>query len=100
MNSVTDAADGKFLVHPLRNIFNGLRWDNRQNPSDYLITYRHRGAPGDVMQIRASEINNLGKSYFTIQNALGEEQTLIPFHRVVEIRNTKTNSIIWLSRKP
>jgi len=52
------------------------------------------------MQIRASEINNLGKSYFTIQNALGEEQTLIPFHRVVEIRNTKTNSIIWLSRKP
>ena len=52
------------------------------------------------MQIRASEIDNLGKSYFTIQNAQGEEQTFIPFHRVVEIRNTKTNSIVWQSRKP
>jgi hypothetical protein len=97
-NPVTDAADEKSLVHPLKNILNRLRWDDRENLGDYVITYRHRGAPGDVKQIRASCIKSLGKSYFTIQPELGEEETVIPFHRVLEIRNTPKNSIIWISR--
>jgi len=86
------------VTHPLKNILNRLRWDNRENSGDYLITYRHRGAPGDVKQIRASSIKSLGKSYFTIQLELDEEETVIPFHRVLEIRNTPKNSIIWTSR--
>ncbi|HXZ90472.1 MAG TPA: RNA repair domain-containing protein [Candidatus Dormibacteraeota bacterium] len=86
------------MVHPLKNILNRLRWDSRENPDDYLITYRHRGAPGDEKQIRASCIKNLGKSYFTILSELGEEEIMIPFHRILEIRNTPKNSIIWTSR--
>jgi len=96
---VTNAADEKSMVHPLKNILNRLRWDSKENPDHYLITYRHRGAPNDERQIRASLIQRLGKSYFIIQGETGEE-TLIPFHRILEIRNTARNSAIWISRKP
>jgi len=98
-NSVTDAVDEKTLVHPLKNILNRLRWDAEENPDDYLITYRHRGAPGDFKQIRVSWITALGKSYFMFRGGQGGEDTLIPFHRILEIRNTEKGSVIWVSRK-
>jgi uncharacterized protein (UPF0248 family) len=86
------------MTHPLRNLLNRLRWDKDENAENYLITYRHRGAPGDVKQVKASEIKSLGKSYFTLQEGL-EDETLIPFHRILEIRNTVDDSILWVSRK-
>jgi uncharacterized protein (UPF0248 family) len=86
------------VVHPLKNILNRLRWDSSENPANYLITYRHRGAPGDMKQIRGSQIKGLGKSYFTMQEGSGDE-TLIPFHRILEIRNTLDESVIWVSQK-
>jgi hypothetical protein len=87
------------VVHPLKNVLNRLRWDAAEKPENYMITYRHRGAPGDVKIIRASSIRKLGKSYFTIQEVDGADETLIPFHRILEIRNTTDDSIIWVSRK-
>jgi uncharacterized protein (UPF0248 family) len=86
------------VVHPLKNILNRLRCDRNENPEEYLITYRHRGAPGDVKRINASNIRTLGKSYFTIQES-GSEESVIPFHRILEIRNTADDSIVWVSRK-
>jgi len=86
------------LVHPLKNILNGLRWQSNLNPNDYAITYLHRGAPGDVKIIRASDIRSLGKSYFTFKNSMDEEETLIPFHRIIEIRKTTDDSILWVKR--
>jgi uncharacterized protein (UPF0248 family) len=87
------------MVHPLRNILNRLRWDEKKNPEDYVITYRHRGAPGDAKQITASRIQTLGKSYFTIQEDPAGEESSIPFHRILEIRNMRDDSIIWVTRK-
>jgi uncharacterized protein (UPF0248 family) len=87
------------MTHPLKNILNRLRWDSDRNPNDYLVTYRHRGAPDDVKQILASRIRHLGKSYFTVEGESEEEEAVIPFHRVLEIRNTLDGSIIWVSRK-
>jgi uncharacterized protein (UPF0248 family) len=86
------------VVHPLRNILNRLRWDSSENPENYIITYRHRGAPDDVKRIRASDIRKLGKSYFTLSSETDEEAT-IPFHRVLEILDTSHNTVIWKSRK-
>lgn len=86
------------MVHPLKNILNRLRWDSSENPEEYLITYRHRGAPDDVKRINASKIRTLGKSYFTIQEN-GSEESVIPFHRILEIRNTADDSIVWVSRR-
>jgi uncharacterized protein (UPF0248 family) len=87
------------MVHPVRNILNRLRWDEKENPEDYIITYRHRGAPGDAKQINASKIRTLGKSYFIIQEDSTGEESLIPFHRILEIRNMRDDSILWVSRK-
>ena len=86
------------MVHPLKNILNRLRWDSSEKAEEYLITFRHRGAPGDVRHVRASEIQKLGKSYFTLTSESGEEVT-IPFHRILEVRNTETQEVIWKSRK-
>lgn len=88
------------MVHPLRNLLNRLRWDENENPEDYEITYRHRGAPGDVKRINASKIRTLGKSYFTIQEGSEGEESVIPFHRILEVRNTVDESILWVKRKP
>jgi hypothetical protein len=87
------------VVHPLKNVLNRLRWDKDENPANYQITYRHRGAPGDVKIVRASNIKNLGKSYFTLQEVDGADEFFIPFHRILEIRDTTDDSIVWVSRK-
>lgn len=88
------------MVHPLKNILNKLRWDSRENPENYRITYRHRGAVGDVRKIQASRIQKLGKSYFTILDAVrSAEETIIPFHRILEIRSIADDRIIWTKRQ-
>ncbi len=86
------------MVHPLKNILNKLRWDTSEKADDYLITYRHRGAPGDVKRVRASAILKLGKSYFTLPSESDDEGT-IPFHRVLEVRNKATQEVVWKSRR-
>jgi uncharacterized protein (UPF0248 family) len=98
-NPVTDTTDEKTVVHPLKNVLNRLRWDSNENPENYVITYRHRGAPDDMKIVRASNIKNLGKSYFTIQEVNDIDESVIPFHRILEIRNTVDDSIVWVSRK-
>ncbi len=88
------------MVHPLKNLLNRLRWDESENPNDYEITYRHRGAPGNVKKITAPKIRRLGKSYFTLQEGSESEESVIPFHRILEVRNTMNDSILWVKRKP
>jgi uncharacterized protein (UPF0248 family) len=84
-------------MHPLRNLFNKLSWDKREKAENYVIHYTHRGAPHDTRAIRASAVTKVGASWFTY--AAGEsEETLIPFHRVQRIVNTKTGRSIWTSR--
>jgi uncharacterized protein (UPF0248 family) len=87
------------VTHPVRNLLNRLRWDKNENPENYEITYRHRGAPGNVKRTRASLVHKLGKSYFTIQEN-SEEESIIPFHRILEIRNTLDGSVLWVKREP
>jgi uncharacterized protein (UPF0248 family) len=86
------------VVHPLKNILNRLRWDIREDAGKYLITYVHRGAPDDRKQVKASEILKLGNSYFTLQSEPGEDVT-IPFHRILEVRDTRTGTVVWKSRR-
>ena len=87
------------MVHPLKNILNKLRWDRSEDAEQYSITYRHRGAPGDMRQAKGSEIVKLGKSYFTISEYSESEETVIPFHRILEIHSLLDGKVIWKSRK-
>jgi uncharacterized protein (UPF0248 family) len=79
-------------------MLNKLRWDNSEDPENYFITYRHRGAPLDIKRIRASEIQTLGKSYFTLPSESGQD-VIIPFHRILEITDTRNGSVVWKSRR-
>jgi uncharacterized protein (UPF0248 family) len=38
----------------------------------------------------------LGKSYFTLSE--DSDETTIPFHRILEIRNLDDGSVIWRKR--
>jgi uncharacterized protein (UPF0248 family) len=87
------------VVHPLKNVLNKLRWDQRERADEYLITYRHRGAPNDTRQVRASRIRKLGNSFFTLAGESDSEETIIPFHRVLEIRNLQEGVVVWRGRK-
>ena len=67
------------MVYP-REVLLELRW-NRDDLDRATITYVHRGAPGDVMTIRGSEIVDLGRSFMTTREAT------LPYHRIVRIEH-------------
>jgi uncharacterized protein len=59
------------------------------------VTYVHRGAPGDAKIVRADDITNLGRSFFT-RRERGRE-TSIPYHRVLRIE--RRGATVW-ERRP
>jgi uncharacterized protein (UPF0248 family) len=61
-----------------REVLNEIKW-RHQALDDAMVTYVHRGAPGDVLTISGKEITELGRSFFST----GE--TMIPYHRIVRI---------------
>jgi len=81
---------------PLKNIFNKIFWDSRVDKQDYFITFVHRGAPSDEKTIPASIIKRVGKSWFSYEDR-GEE-TMIPMHRVITVKNMKTGTVLWRKR--
>ncbi len=63
--------------HP-KPILNQIKWrglDLEKCEIDVL----HRGAPGDKITVKGSEIS-LGRSFFTFS------ETMIPYHRILRIR--------------
>ena len=67
----------KGMVYP-REVLNEIKW-RHQAMEDALITYVHRGAPGDVMTISGRDIVELGRSFFSTA------ESTIPYHRIVRI---------------
>ncbi|MFX0069303.1 MAG: RNA repair domain-containing protein [Promethearchaeota archaeon] len=80
----------------IRDILNRLRWHPEEDIQDYEITFTHRGAFQDRKTIHAEEIDEILSSYFTYKER--EETVVIPFHRILEIRNRKTGEITWKKR--
>jgi uncharacterized protein (UPF0248 family) len=66
------------MVYP-REILTRLRWKKGEDLGDARISYVHRGAPGDLMTIRGSDIIDLGKEFFETGEAM------IPYHRISKI---------------
>ncbi|MFQ5761758.1 MAG: RNA repair domain-containing protein [Candidatus Bathyarchaeia archaeon] len=76
-----------------KDILSRLFWDKRLQPEDYSITFIHRGAPGDSKTISCSSVTKAAKSWFLY--AEGGTEVFIPYHRILEINNIKTNEILW-----
>ena len=78
--------------HPLRKILSGIvRSSSRENVT---ITYLHRGAPDDRTTINVSSIQNVRKGSFV----LSDGETQIPFHRILEVKDNKTGTVIWIKK--
>ncbi len=83
------------LTGTLRDLLNKIFWDSREDPSRYEVKFTHRGADQNMKAVTVSKIRRVARSYFT----LGEdgEETLIPFHRIVEIFDVKEQRSVWRS---
>lgn len=86
------------MTHPLKNLLNRMFWDKREDPRHYEVTFIHRGAPKNLKVINGSTITKVGKSWITYSSE-DEGETVIPFHRIVEVRNVETGFVAWRSRR-
>jgi hypothetical protein len=62
-----------------REILNRLKWTEGEDLAEAIVTYLHRGAPGDVMAMLGKDIVELERSFFVTKEAK------IPFHRIRRI---------------
>ena len=66
------------MTYP-REILNRLKWTEGEDLAEAIVTYLHRGAPGDVMAMLGKDIVELERSFFVTKEAK------IPFHRIRRI---------------
>jgi uncharacterized protein (UPF0248 family) len=66
------------MVYP-RELLNKLKWTAGESLDDAVIWYLHRGAPGDMIAARGSEIQSLERGFFETGEAV------IPYHRILRI---------------
>lgn len=84
-------------MHPLRSILNKIFWDKRERSDDYVLTFIHRGSVGDTRTIPLTKIGHVGISSFTYVDDTGDETT-IPFHRVIMVKNVRSEELLWQKR--
>jgi len=82
----------------IREVLNRISWDSRYRKEDYEVVFIHRGAQMNRRTAPCRLIRNIQPSWFTYVDEEGNE-TIIPFHRVLEIRNVKTGEPIWKKRE-
>lgn len=66
------------MVFP-REVLNQLKWGPDGGLERAEVTYLHRGAPGDLMTVKGSEIVELERSFFSTA------ESKIPYHRIRRI---------------
>ncbi|WP_287587679.1 RNA repair domain-containing protein [Candidatus Borrarchaeum sp.] len=80
----------------IRDLLNKLIWDSKEDIKDYVIIYIHRGALNDQRQIPAHLIEKVYVGSFSC--TIDDEETIIPFHRILEIRNIRTQKVVYKKR--
>jgi len=82
------AARSTVVVYP-REVLNELKW-NGDRLGGALITYLHRGAPGDRVTIKGSDIVELERSFFVTADSK------VPYHRIRRIE--LEGEVLYLDR--
>lgn len=78
--------------HPLRKLLSGVvRGDDAASVE---LTYLHRGAPKNMVRIKASEIAHVARGSIL----LSDRETQIPFHRILYVRDEKKQRVLWTKR--
>ena len=82
----------------IREILNKIFWDSRYRKENYEIIFLHRGANRNRRIIPFERIKNIQPSWFIYIDEKKNE-IIIPFHRILEIRNVQTGEFIWRKSK-
>ena len=75
----------------VKEVLARIKYDPREEESDYYIVIEHRGAYRDIKKIPV-ELIELGRGYFFV----GEAQ--IPYHRILRVVK-KDGTVVWETRK-
>jgi len=82
--------EAKYLAMlPIHQLLNKIKWDKRENPSEYSIFYLDR-ILNKLIQIPYAKIKKLEGSFMVLEN---EDETNIPLHRVKKVM--KNNEVVW-----
>lgn len=66
------------MVFP-RQVLNTIKWREDMDIALCKVTYLHRGAEDDRIEVSGDEIVELGRSFFKVRGSM------IPYHRVLLI---------------
>jgi len=81
----------------IREILNEIKWDKKNNVEDFSLKYIHRGSPKNYKDLKITDIKDILGAFFTIKGLKFENELVnIPFHRILEIKDNKTNEILYL----
>ncbi len=80
-----------------RAFLNKIFWDSREDPRNYVLTFVHRGDLMNRRTIPLERIKHLEPSGFVYEGH--EEETFIPYHRIIEIIDKRDDRVVWHSRR-
>jgi len=81
----------------IREILNEIKKKKKNNVEDFRLKYIHRGTPKNYREIKIADIEDILGAFFTIKGLKFENELVnIPFHRILEIKNNKTNDFLYI----
>ncbi len=75
----------------VKEVLAKIKYDPREEESDYYIVIEHRGAYGDIKK-SPGDVRDVGRGDFFV----GEAQ--IPYHRILRVVK-KDGTVVWETRK-
>ncbi len=76
-------------MQPISDLLNKIKWDERENPEQYLIFYFDR-ILNKLIEIPYTKIKRIEGSFMVLNN---EEESNIPLHRIKKVAKDKI--IVW-----
>ena len=74
----------------ISDLINKIKWDHREDPDEYELTYIDRVSK-KLIRIRYSDIKRIDEGFMVLMR--GGEETSIPLHRIRYL--LKKEEIIW-----
>ncbi|MBS3097632.1 DUF504 domain-containing protein [Candidatus Woesearchaeota archaeon] len=78
----------------IKDLLNKIKWDKKEDPSDYTIVYKDR-VEGKYKEMAYNDIKKIEGTFMVLDR--GGEEVNIPLHRVKQVR--KNWLVIWNREK-
>ncbi|MBN2112160.1 DUF504 domain-containing protein [Candidatus Woesearchaeota archaeon] len=74
----------------IADLINKIKWDENENPEDYVIGYEDRISK-KIVEIKFTEIKRIEGNFMVLERDL--EEVDIPMHRIRVVK--KQGNIVW-----